>query len=135
MKEIWKDIKEYEGLYQISNLGNVKSLDHMRKNGTNEYMQKGKILKPQKSNNYLFVKLSKEGKTKQFFVHRLVASFFLPNELNYKEINHKDENPQNNKYNNLEWCSHKYNINYGTGNSRRSKSEKHTRLQKKLKEE
>lgn len=127
MKEIWKDIPNYEGLYKISNLGNVKSLDHIRKNGTNEYMQKGKKLKPQKANNYLFVRLSKEEKTKQHFIHRLVAISFLPNKLNYKEVNHKDENPNNNKIQNLEWCSHKYNINYGTGNQRRSKTETKTK--------
>ena len=124
MQEIWKDIKNYEGLYQISNYGNVRSLDHIRKNGTNKYMQKGKMLKPQKINNYLFVRLSKEGKTKQYLIHRLVAIAFLPNKLNYSEINHKDENAFNNNVNNLEWCSHKYNINYGTGNYRRSIREK-----------
>ena len=85
MEEIWKDIPNYEGLYQVSNLGNVKSLNHIRKNGTNEYMQRGRKLKPQKANNYLFVKLSKEGKTKQHFIHKLVAISFLSNELNYKD--------------------------------------------------
>ena len=65
MEEIWKDIPNYEGLYQVSNLGNVKSLNHIRKNGTNEYMQRGRKLKPQKANNYLFVKLSKEKRMRE----------------------------------------------------------------------
>lgn len=98
-------------------------------------MQRGRKLKPQKANNYFFVKLSKEGKTKQHFIHRLVAISFLSNELNYKEINHKDENPSNNKIENLEWCDRKYNINYGTGNFRRSLSEKKTKNFKKAKED
>ena len=90
-------------------------------NGTAQL--KEKILKPQNTNGYLFVRLSKNNKIKRYLVHRLVAQAFIPNPNNYLEVNHIDENSLNNNVNNLEWCSHKYNINYGTGNERRSKSE------------
>lgn len=113
--ETWKDIKDYEGLYQISNLGRVKNI------------KKQKILKPLNINNYLRVVLSKKGKVQNKYIHRLVAETFIPNDNNYKEINHKDENSMNNQIDNLEWCNRKYNINYGTGNLRRSISEKKTK--------
>lgn len=113
--ETWKDIKGYEGLYQISNLGRVKNI------------KKQKILNPLNINNYLKVVLSKKGKVQNKYIHRLVAETFIPNDNNYKEINHKDENSLNNCLSNLEWCNHKYNINYGTGNLRRSISEKKTK--------
>ena len=149
MKEVWKDIKDYEGFYQVSNLGNVRSLDHIRKNGQNKYMQKGKILAKLYSGNYQFVRLSKFGNLKQHLVHKLVVETFNPNKTNFKfmdyeeknkinldklEVNHKDENPKNNKLNNLEWCTHAYNINYGSGNKRRSKSELKTKQSKIYKE-
>lgn len=125
MKEIWKDIKGYEGLYQISNLGRIKSLEReiIRQHSTTMLL-KEKILKQQNMNGYKFVRLSKNNTIKQYLVHRLVATAFIENPNNYKEINHKDENKSNNKLDNLEWCSHNYNINYGTGNERRSISEK-----------
>ncbi len=121
--EIWKDIKGYEGLYQASNLGNIKSLDHIRKKGKKENqicISKGKILKQakQKESGYMFVVLSKNGKTKGFRVHRLIAETFLDNFNNYKCVNHKDENKENNNANNLEWCSYLYNNNYGTKKDR-----------------
>lgn len=118
--EKWKDIKNYEGLYQVSNLGNIRSLDHIRKNGENKVcLSKGKILKPGILNTgYSFVVLSKNGKTKGYKVHRLVAETFLKNEKNYKCVNHKDENKQNNNVENLEWCSYLYNNNYGTKKER-----------------
>lgn len=119
IKEEWKDIKGYEGLYQVSNMGRVKSLDRYRKNGIDENnicFIKGKILSPakQKDSGYMFVSLSKNRKTKGFRVHRLVAEAFIPNPNKYKCVNHKDENKQNNKVDNLEWCTYKYNLNYGT---------------------
>ena len=119
MEEIWKDIKGYEGLYQVSNLGNVRSLDHIRKNGktdNHKCLTKGRLLKlaVQKESGYLFCVLSKNGNTKGYRVHRLVAETFIPNPNNYKCVNHKDENKSNNKLENLEWCTHKYNNNYGT---------------------
>ena len=101
MLEIWKDIEGYEGMYQVSNFGNVKREDRHLKPGIGE-------------NGYPLVVLSKEGKTKSFYVRRLVASAFLPNPNNLKCINHKDETRTNNRVDNLEWCSYKYNNSYGT---------------------
>lgn len=123
INEIWKDIPGYEGLYQISNLGQIRSLDHIRKNGINEnnkFLQKGKMLHQtkQKDSGYMFVVLSKNGNRKGFRVHRLVAMTFIPNPNNYKCVNHKDENRTNNNVNNLEWCTYRYNNTYGTKISR-----------------
>ena len=88
MKEEWKDIKGYEGLYQVSNLGRVKSLNYRRTG--NE-----KILSLRKhKNGYVYIGLSKNGKTKHLRVHRLVAETFISNPNNYLEVNHKDENPR-----------------------------------------
>ena len=114
-KEIWKDIPNYEGLYQVSNLGNVRSLNHYASNGIKDIIYKGKILNQNKhyKNDYMSVILSNNGKYKRFLVHRLVASAFIPNNDNLPCINHKDENKTNNKVENLEWCTHKYNNNYG----------------------
>lgn len=116
--EKWKDIFDYEGLYQISNLGRVKSITHIRKNGNKENhicISKGKILKPGKdSGGYMVVVLSKEGKTKSYRVHRLVANTFMPNPNNYRCVNHIDENKTNNNVKNLEWCTYKHNNSYGT---------------------
>lgn len=108
----WKPIKDYEGLYEISNTGEVKSLN----------LKKGRILKQHIQRSYLYVGLSKQCKTKLHLVHRLVAKTFIPNPLHLPEVNHKDENKLNNNVDNLEWCTHKYNVNYGTGNKRRSKT-------------
>lgn len=101
--EIWKDIEGYEGLYQVSNEGRVKSV------------RRNVILTPSSNGiGYLHVVLSIDGKQKTFYVHRLVAEAFIPNLDNLPEINHKDENKANNSTENLEWCHHKYNSNYGT---------------------
>lgn len=126
MEEIWKNIKNYENLYQVSNLGNVRSKTHTRINGkkkTQLCVSKGRLLIPGKdSNGYMIVVLSKNGKTKSYRVHRLVAETFIPNVNNFRCVNHKDENKQNNCINNLEWCNHKYNNNYGTKPQRISKA-------------
>ena len=107
-KEIWKDIKGFEKRYMVSNLGRVKSMKYRHHN-------KEEILKQEINHNYKRVCLfEKNGKRKHYRVHRLVAETFIPNPYNYKEVNHKDENPSNNCVNNLEWCEHIYNINYGT---------------------
>ena len=108
MKEIWKDIKEYEGLYQISNLGNVRSIKnkiHLLKT-----IDDGK--------GYEKVRLCKKGIIKSFRVHRLVAQAFIDNPNNYSEINHKDNNRSNNSVNNLEWCDREYNIQYSVKQNR-----------------
>lgn len=115
--EIWKDILEYEGLYQVSNFGKVKSLP---RNTT-----KGGILKLTKDNNgYLNVILCKNGKIKRFRVHRLVALAFIPNIQNLPIINHKNEIKTDNRVENLEFCTAKHNSNYGTRNERLSKINK-----------
>ncbi len=117
MLEIWKDIEGYEGLYQVSNLGNVKSLGNGGSNASRE-----KLLKTHKNQKgYLRVRLCKEGKTKNHLIHRLVAVEFIENPNNYSQLNHRDEDKTNNQVTNLEWCDCLYNINYGTRNQRISK--------------
>lgn len=116
MQEEWRDINGYEGLYQVSNLGRIKSLDRKVK-GKNGIVQSlhGKILSLQfDKDRYYMVILSKNGKETDHKVHRLVAQAFIPNPYHYPEVNHKDENKQNNRVDNLEWCTAKYNTNYGT---------------------
>lgn len=113
--EIYKDIKGYEGLYQISNLGNVKSLSRKIFNGRGYYIRKEMIIKAGKDKDgYLYVQLSKDNIAKPHKVHRLVAETFIPNPENLPQVNHKDEVKNNNIVENLEWCTAKYNINYGT---------------------
>lgn len=102
---LWKDVPDYEGYYEVSNTGLIRS-----KNG---------IRKPQVSwDGYLYVKLCKKGQCRKVKIHRLVALAFIPNPNNLPEINHKDENPANNHVENLEWCDRTYNNNYGTRNAR-----------------
>lgn len=120
-EEIWKDVPGYEGFYQVSNIGRVRSVIHNDKYGR---VFGGKLLKQNINElGYCRVHLSMFKKRKMEFVHRIVAMAFLTNENNYDEVNHKDENPSNNCVDNLEWCSHKYNINYGNRN--RISGEKH----------
>ena len=114
MKEEFKDIEGFENLYQISNLGNVKSLN----------IRKGRILKPTKDKKgYLVVELcnTKECKRKVCKVHRLVAQAFIENPQNLPQVNHIDEVKTNNAASNLEWCTNEYNINYGTRTERSAK--------------
>ena len=120
--EIWKDVKNYEGYYQVSNYGRVRSIDRIEKQKhysgvMSTYIHKGKLLKLRKyKNNYMYAYLNKNGSQKKYLVHRLVATAFLENENNYKYINHKDNNPNNNNVDNLEWCTQKYNIQYAYDN-------------------
>ena len=119
MEEIWKDIQGYEGLYQISNLGRVKSLGRIITNKIRTYYREDLILSPGKDKDgYFQVQLYKNGINKMRKVHRLVAETFILNPNNYPCINHKDENKQNNHVSNLEWCTVKYNQNYGTRTER-----------------
>lgn len=114
--EQWLPIEGYEDLYQVSNLGRVKSLG-------NDKTRKERILKPfTNKQGYQQVSLCKDGKVKILYVHRLVAMAFIPNTNNYAEVNHIDENPSNNHISNLEWCDRKYNCNYGTRNEKVSKA-------------
>lgn len=96
-KEIWKDIKGYEEIYQVSNLGNIK---RMKTNKILKSLKHGK-----KENEYLMVVLSNNGKEKMFYIHRLVAQTFIPNPNNLPQVNHKDGDKTNNFMENLEWCT------------------------------
>lgn len=107
-QEIWKDIKGYEGHYQVSNAGNIKRLHRVIKSGGKNYAQDEKIMKPS-GKRYLKVSLVVNGNKKDFNVHRLVAMAFIPNPFNKTQINHKDGNKANNSIDNLEWCNPKEN--------------------------
>ena len=110
-EENWKDIEEYEGLYQISDKGRIKSIGY----------GKERILNLKRNTKgYLQVNLSKNGEHKWCLIHRLVALAFLSNPNNLPQVNHKDEDKTNNKVENLEWCDSKYNNNYGTKIQRQS---------------
>lgn len=111
-KEIWKDIEGYEGLYQVSNQGRVKSLS--RKVANAMFSIKEHVVKEgDNGHGYKFVSLWANNKGNRYYVHRLVALAFIPNPNDYKYINHKDEDKSNNHVSNLEWCTAKYNCNYG----------------------
>nr|DAT75898.1 MAG TPA: homing endonuclease [Caudoviricetes sp.] len=112
-QEVWKDIHGYEGLYQISNMGRVKSLSRviLRSNGFPQSFGE-RILSPRNSNGYRSVSLCC-GTKKTFYVHRLVADAFIPNPNGYKEVNHKNEDKADNRAENIEWCSRGYNLLYG----------------------
>lgn len=125
-KRIWKDIQGFEGLYQVSNDGKVRSLDRIinYKDGRAR-LEKGHKLKPHADKKgYTRVTLCKNNKCKPYLVHRLVAMAFIPNPNNWPQVNHKDENKTNNTVWNLEWCDRIYNCNYGTRNERISNGNK-----------
>ena len=110
--EIWKPVKGYEGLYQVSNMGRVKSLNY-------RHTGKERILKARKNRGgYLQVNLYKEGKMKRCSVHQLVGQVFCENPMGYTEVNHVDEDKTNNMAENLEFCSRSYNCSYGTRSMR-----------------
>ena len=119
MIEEWKDVVGYEGLYQVSNFGNIKSLFRYKRQ-----------LKPVIRNGYESVKLCKNKNAKFVSVHRVVAEAFIPNPQKLPIINHKDENKQNNCVENLEWCTNVYNINYG--NAQEKKAQKFFRSVRKF---
>lgn len=115
MTEIWKTIKDYPN-YQVSNLGRVKSLNYLRTG-------KEKIMKNYKDRGgYLKVDLHKEGKIKKYYIHRLVASAFIPNPNNLPQVNHRNEIKTDNRVENIEWCTAQYNTNYGTRIERMAKA-------------
>lgn len=116
INENWKVVVGYEGLYEVSDLGRVRSLNY-NKTGVIQVM-KHKVNKL----GYQSVHLSKEGKAKTLYVHRLVAQAFIPNPDNLPEVNHKDENPSNNRVENIEWCDRTYNNNYGSRNEKAAES-------------
>lgn len=130
--EVWKDVgqckgyEEFAGLYEVSNLGRMRSLDHWvnHSSGNGRWLRKGKILKPNIGKlEYPYTALCLHGKATTVKMHRLVALAFLSNPNNYPIVNHKDEDKTNNRVDNLEWCTNKYNINYGTGIKRRAKTQ------------
>ena len=131
MEEIYKDIKDHEGKYQVSNLGNIMSLNYRN-------TDRAELMSPRKDKDgYYRVCLSKKGKKDWFLVHRLVAEYFLPNPDNLPQVNHKiegnegktinmvftnDDGSINEEKTTIEWCDGKYNHNYGTINERISKA-------------
>lgn len=122
MEEIWKDIKGFEGAYQISNLGRVKSLErYVPSSGKTPQKIKEKIRKTFSTTaGYLYVVLSYNHIRKTALIHRLVAEAFIPNPDNLECVNHKDENKQNNIVENLEWCNYTYNNTYKSIHLRRN---------------
>ena len=107
MMEEWRAVPGYEGLYEVSNTGMVRSLRH------------NKIMSPNTNRyGYKYINLCKDGIIKTKTIHRLVAQVFIPNPDNLPEVNHKDEDKTNNSVDNLEWCVHIYNMNYRTRNIR-----------------
>lgn len=124
--EEWRDIEGYEGLYQVSNFGRVKSLSrYARMKGNSAREVKERILKLDNVNGYRAVGLSINGHVHTYRVHRLVAKAFIPNPHNLPYINHKDEVRSNNKVSNLEWCTPLYNNLYGTAIERKKEKLKY----------
>lgn len=121
-EEEWRPVVGYVGLYEVSSLGRVRSVKHPVKRPFGDGFAGGKILKQSKGRVYYQVSLCKNNIKKTFRVHSLVAKAFIDNPLNLPCINHKDENPLNNTVGNLEFCTIKYNTNYGTSIERRALS-------------
>lgn len=126
IEEIWKPIKGFEDIYEISNLGNVKTIERTQRCGrhTKEHLRI-----PEKINGYLRINLYDGTCYHKKFIHRLVAEHFLSNPNNFPVINHKDENPLNNNVSNLEWCTRAYNNSYGNRLKRVSLTQGHPILQ------
>ena len=128
MNEIWKPIQGYEGIYEVSSFGRVRSVprewEQENRHGTlSRYRIDGSIIKPRFNRGYLSIGLRTDPKhLKRFQVHRLVAQTFVPNPDNMPQVNHKDEDKTNNRADNLEWCTARYNANYGTRPNRIGKS-------------
>lgn len=135
-KEIWKDIQGYEGIYQVSSHGRVRSLDRIveRKGSSGNFFVKGRVLtQSDDTHGYMKVNLTKHDQKRTFKVHRLVAIHFLDNPNNLPCVNHKDENKLNNNVDNLEWCTKEYNNSYGTKCKRQSETRKKLFREGKLK--
>ena len=123
-KEVWRPVLGYEGLYLVSDLGRVKSLDmYVRTKGEATALRKGRILTQIRDElGYCKVTLCKNGIHKDFKVHRIVAIVFVPNPVGYNIVNHKDRNPANNAASNLEWCDTAYNVTYDGARARSSET-------------
>lgn len=120
-QEVWTDVIGYNGLYEVSNWGNVRT---SKRQGTKGGLLNTTITKY----GYKRIMLYKKGKYKNYFIHRLVAKHFIPNPQKYPFVNHKDENKTNNHVDNLEWCTARYNLNYGTHNKKISETLKGRRI-------
>ena len=123
--EIFSSIRGYEGFYEISSFGIVRSVSRTitYKDGRTFKYSSHIISHGDNGNGYHFVHLWKNNKSKRFYVHRLVAEAFIPNPKNLPIVNHKDENKGNNVKSNLEWCTCKENVNYGTAIQRQIKKQ------------
>jgi len=123
--EIWESIAGFEDSYEVSNHGRVRSLDRLiDRYGGKQSLHRGRILKQnnnRKGKGYMVVTFCNQCVKSWHSVHRLVANAFMQNPENLPCINHKDEDPSNNHVENLEWCTHKYNTNYGTAIERMRK--------------
>lgn len=118
MEEKWKEIENFNGVYFVSNYGRIKSIDRLivRNDGV-QIQTKGRVLAPRPARNgYMFVCLSKDGKSKNHSVHRLVATYFLSKKGNKNEVNHIDGDKENNCAKNLEWCTRKENARHAAEN-------------------
>lgn len=129
--ETWKSIAEFQGQYEVSNLGRVRSVDRYVDNNGTRQLLKGQMRKPYLHHTgYLCVNLLKNNKRYPRYIHRLVALAFIPNPANLPCVNHKDENKQNNNVVNLEWCTQSYNSRYNNAHVKRGnklKGIKHNR--------
>lgn len=131
IKEEWRPVCGYEGKYEVSNMGRVRGLDRVANRKTYPRFVKGVVLSQlTMPNGYASVCLRSDGKQARFYVHRLVATAFIPSPTNLPEVNHKDERKSNNAVSNLEWCSRSYNLKYAGGASRRNSARKRPVVQK-----
>lgn len=121
VEEIWKPIKGYEGIYEVSNTAKVRSVDRFVR-GINNYVRfiKGRYITPHLTNNgYFLCDLYKDNKRKNYLLHRIVAEAFIPNPQKHKVVNHKDSVRTNCLPSNLEWCDMSYNHKYSYDNNNR----------------
>ena len=115
MKEEWCEVLGFDILFEVSNYGRARTRYSDKEGYTKEYRE----MKPRDNGKgYLCFNLRQRKRQRTVYVHRLVAEAFIKNPLNFPEINHKDEDKTNNSAENLEWCTHKYNCEYGTRNER-----------------
>lgn len=123
--EVWKPVKGFEESYEVSSLGNIRSLDRIvSRRPTSRFVRGQPISQLLMPNGYKTALLRLNGKQYRLYVHRLVAEAFLDNPDNLREVNHKDENKSNNTLANLEWCSHSYNMKYAGGSTRRVRNQR-----------
>ena len=126
--EHWKEVVGYEGVYEVSDKGRVRSVDRVDRIGRK---RRGQEIKPAtQKNGYKFISINHDGKQKHALVHRLVAEAFLENADGLPEVNHKNENKADNSVENLEWCTHKQNHNYGTGHKKSAEKQSVSVVQK-----